>query len=65
MSSCVDDVMFVCSEHQTERKEKKDEEIQYGEVTFTPDKTNIQQQQQQQQQRRCKDQDECVYSYIK
>ncbi|XP_056626146.1 uncharacterized protein si:zfos-741a10.3 [Triplophysa dalaica] len=54
------------AEHQTERKEMKDEEIQYGEVTFTPDKTNIQQQQQQQQQQwRCKEQDECVYSHIK
>ncbi|XP_057183115.1 uncharacterized protein si:zfos-741a10.3 [Triplophysa rosa] len=41
------------AEHQTERKEMKDEELQYGEVTFTPDMSNI-----QQQQRRCKEQDE-------
>lgn len=48
-----------------ERKEMKDEELQYGEVTFTPAGSNIQQQQQQQhQQRRCKEQDECVYSQI-
>ncbi|XP_057183129.1 uncharacterized protein LOC130549808 isoform X5 [Triplophysa rosa] len=43
-----------------ERKEMKDEELQYGEVTFTPDGSNIQ----QQQQRRCEEQDECVYSQI-
>ncbi|XP_056626267.1 uncharacterized protein LOC130438386 isoform X2 [Triplophysa dalaica] len=61
------DVEYAAVGHQTnrkqrkekkERKEKRDEELQYGEVTFTPTGSNIQ------QQRRCEEQDGCVYSQI-
>ncbi|XP_067243482.1 uncharacterized protein [Chanodichthys erythropterus] len=48
------DVEYAAVRPQTKRKEKKEEEVQYGEVTFTPNRSNALQE----------SKEECVYSQV-
>ncbi|KAK9963659.1 hypothetical protein ABG768_006827 [Culter alburnus] len=48
------DVEYAAVRPQTRRKEKKEEEVQYGEVTFTPNSSNALQE----------PKEECVYSQV-